>query len=60
VTGIITERRESAPTGEDTLAVRERYLRRRRAGNRGWITVWVTIGALLGWLFIAGFSLLGH
>lgn len=52
----------SPPRGTDTLAVRERYLRsrRRRLADRGWITMWVTLSALVGWLFIAGFSLLGH
>ena len=50
----------SAPSGSDTLAVRRRYLRRRRTGDRGWITLWVTLAALIGWLLIAGFSLLGH
>lgn len=52
---------EPIPTGTDTLAVRERYLRRRRRPSvRGWIPLWVTLGALIGWLFISGFSLLGH
>ncbi|MBV9099560.1 MAG: hypothetical protein JOZ46_11980 [Candidatus Dormibacteraeota bacterium] len=49
------------PSGSDSLAVRQRYLRhRRRLSDRGWITVWVTLGALVGWLFIAGFAGLGH
>ena len=61
VTGPLLERRTIVvPTGTDTLAVRERYFRRRRGAHRGWIPLWVTLGALLGWLFIAGFSLLGH
>ena len=49
------------PNGSDSLAVRQRYLRqRRRLSDRGWITLWVTVGALVGWLFIAGFAGLGH
>ncbi len=51
----------AAPSGADSLAVRLRYLRRRRGqSDRGWVALWVTVGALIGWLFIAGFSLLGH
>ena len=50
------------PSGSDTLVVRERYLRqqRRRSFDRGWIPLWVTLGALIGWLFIASFAGLGH
>ena len=50
------------PTGTDTLAVRKRYLRRqhRRIADRGWITMWVTVSALVGWLFVVGFAGLGH
>jgi hypothetical protein len=50
------------PTGTDTLAVRERYIRRRhrRITDRGWITMWATVSALIGWLFIVGFAGLGH
>ena len=54
-------RRTSAPSGLDSLAVRERYLRRRRRlDDRGWITVWVTVFAIMGWLFVAAFFGLGH
>jgi len=49
------------PSGADALAVRRRYLRqRRRLSDRGWITLWVTVGAVIGWLFIAGIAGLGH
>jgi hypothetical protein len=49
------------PNGADALAIRRRYLRqRRRVGDRGWIMLWVTIGAVIGWLFIVGFAGLGH
>jgi hypothetical protein len=49
------------PSGRDTLAVRERYLRqRRRLSGRGWIGLWVSASAIVGWLFIAGFSTFGH
>jgi hypothetical protein len=44
-----------APSGADTLAVREQYLRRRRRlGDSGWITMWVTVFAVMGWLLLAG------
>jgi len=50
------------PSGADTLVVRQRYLRQRRRtfSDRGWIPLWVTLGALIGWLFIATFAGLGH
>jgi hypothetical protein len=49
------------PSGRDTLAVRERYLhQRRRLSDRGWIGLWVSASALMGWLFIAGFAALGR
>ena len=52
----------AAPTGVDTLAVRERYLHRRRAGrrpaSRGWIAAWVGIGALVSWVFVIGVAAL--
>ena len=49
------------PTGTDPLAVRERYLRRRRrVGDRGWITMWVTCFAVFAWLVVAGVAGLGH
>jgi hypothetical protein len=59
-----TNRRTAAkaPNGSDALVVRQRYLRqqRRRTFDRGWIPLWVTLGALIGWLFIASFAGLGH
>ena len=57
--------RTSGPSGLDDLAVRQRWLRRRHArdlaGRRsGWIAVWVAGGALVSWLFVAGFAGLAH
>jgi hypothetical protein len=49
--------RIAAASGEDTLQVRERYLRRRSARSAG---IWrrpglfIAVGALGGWLSIAG------
>jgi hypothetical protein len=42
--------------------VRRRYLRRNRrfATGRVWITVWVGVFAVVGWLFIAGFAGFNH
>ena len=49
------------PTGAAELAVRRRYLRqRRRLDTRAWATFWVSLAAVMGWLFIAGFAGLGH
>lgn len=49
------------PTGSDALAVRRRYLRhRRRLGGRPWLVFWVTVGTVVGWLFVAGVAGLGH
>ncbi|MFN2582868.1 MAG: hypothetical protein ABR498_09035 [Candidatus Dormibacteria bacterium] len=57
----LRRRTAGLPTGSDELAVRRRYLRqRRRLDARGWTTLWVTVAALMGWLFIAGFAGLGH
>jgi hypothetical protein len=55
----------SAPSGLDDLAVRERWLRQRRArdfaGRRsGLIALWVVVAAIVAWLFIAGFAGMGH
>ena len=53
------------PSGLDDLAVRERWLRRRRARDfaarrSGLIALWVAVAAVVSWLFIAGFAGLGH
>lgn len=49
------------PNGSAELAVRQRYLRqRRRLDTRAWATFWVSLAAVMGWLFIAGFAGLGH
>jgi hypothetical protein len=57
--------RPSAPSGLDDLAVRERWLRQRRArdfaGRRsGLIALWVALAAVAAWLIIAGFAGMGH
>jgi hypothetical protein len=53
-----------APSGQASLRVRERYLRRRslrrRLGDRGLTAVWLGVGALVSWLFVVGFATLGH
>jgi hypothetical protein len=53
-----------APSGQATLRVRERYLRRRsarrRLGDRGVAALWLGVGALVSWLFVVGFAALGH
>jgi hypothetical protein len=53
-----------APSGQATLRVRERYLRRRsarrRLGDCGVAALWLGVGALLTWLFVVGFAALGH
>jgi hypothetical protein len=54
----------AVPSGDDSLRVRERYLRRRsqrrRLGDRGLTAVWVAVAALLSWLFMVGVTTLGH
>jgi hypothetical protein len=54
----------NSPSGQASLRVRERYLRRRsarrRLGDRGMTALWVLVGALLSWIFVVGFSTLGH
>lgn len=51
------------PSGQDSLPVRQAYLRQRyqrRLGDRGWTVFWVSLGAVVVWLFIAAFAGLGH
>ena len=50
------------PSGQDSLSVREAYLRHRhhQRFDRGWAFFWVAAGALVAWLFIAAFAGLGH
>ncbi len=65
---IITVRKSPAfsnsPSGQASLRVRERYLRRRSArrqlGDRAFTLLWVGTGALLSWLFVIGFATLSH
>ena len=53
-----------APNGRDDLAVRERWLKSRRrsreVADRGLVAVWVLVGTLGTWLFIAAFAGMGH
>ena len=53
-----------APSGQASLRVRERYLRRRsqrrRLGDRVLTALWLGAGAMVSWLFAVGFSTLGH
>jgi hypothetical protein len=49
------------PDGRASLAVRERYLRRRSRrrlafGDRGMVALWIGLGTVVAWLFIAGFA----
>lgn len=49
------------PDGRASLDVRERYLRRRSRrrfafGDRGMVALWLGLGTLVAWLFIAGFA----
>ena len=54
----------NSPSGQASLQVRERYLRRRsarrRLGDRGMTLLWVGAGALLSWLFVVGFATIGR
>ena len=53
-----------APSGQASLRVRQRYLRRRsarrRLGERGLTFLWVGAGAVVSWLFVIGFATLSH
>jgi hypothetical protein len=53
-----------APSGQASLRVRERYLRRRsqrrRLGDRGLTALWAGVGALVSWLLLVGFAALEH
>ena len=48
------------PSGHDTLEVRQRYLRRRRARSRdiGRVALWVTIAAIGSFLATVGLTVL--
>jgi hypothetical protein len=51
------------PSGQDSLQVRRAYFRERRSRHFGeWrlTTALVGFGAIVSWLFIAGFTGLGH
>jgi hypothetical protein len=52
-----------SPCGQDSLQVRQAYFRQRRSRHFGeWrlTTFAVSLGAIVSWLFIAGFTGLGH
>ncbi len=52
------------PSGEDSLWVRERYLRRRsrreRINDRAFTALWVALGAVISWIFVIGFTAFAH
>ena len=52
----------NSPDGSADLEVRVRYLRRSRrlALGRVWLTTWIAVFAVVGWLFIAGFAGFNH
>jgi len=47
----------ASPSGEDTLEVRQTYLRKRRSPPRTWhrTAIWVGVGATAFWLCVAVF-----
>jgi hypothetical protein len=51
------------PSGQDSLDVRQAYLRHqrisRRFSDRGLVALWVALGTIVAWLFIAAFAGLG-
>ncbi len=59
-----TQYGSGAPSGQASLRVRERYLRRRsqrrRLGDRVLTALWLGAGAMVSWLFAVGFTTLGH
>jgi len=53
----------AGPSGRDSLDVRERFLKSRRTrqvGDRSLVAMWITVGAVFCWIFVAGFAGLGH
>jgi hypothetical protein len=53
------------PAPTESLASRREYLRSRRRqasrlGDRGAIFLWVALGTLIAWLFVAGVAGLAH
>lgn len=52
------------PSGQDSLDIREAYIHRRRStrrlGDRGLLALWVAMGTIVAWLFVAAFAGLGH
>jgi hypothetical protein len=60
---LMKRRMTSPPSGDDSLQVRRAYFRGHRSRPFGvWslTTFSVTLGAVVSWLFIAGFAGLGH
>jgi hypothetical protein len=51
------------PSGDDSLQVRRAYFRARRSrhfGSWGFTAVWVSLGALVSWVVVAGVTGLVH
>jgi hypothetical protein len=48
-----------APSGQDSLQVRQAYFQERRSTHIGDLRLtpfWVILGAIVSWMFIAGFT----
>jgi hypothetical protein len=52
-----------APSGQDSLQVRQAYLQERRSTHLGdlrFTPVWVILVAIVSWMFFAGLTVLIH
>jgi len=59
----LTRRPTMTPSGQDSLRVREAYFQERRSTHIGDLRltpVWVILGAIVGWMFVAGLTGLVH
>jgi len=59
----LTRRPTAAPSGKDSLQVRQAYLQERRSTHLGdlrFTPVWVILGAIVSWMFVAGLTGLLH
>ena len=59
----LTRRATTAPSGQDSLEVRQAYLQERRSTHIGDLRlppVWVILGAIVSWMFFAGLTGLIH
>jgi hypothetical protein len=57
----LSTRLTAAPSGEDTLEIRERYLRKRRSRSfdeRWRVAAWVVVSGIACWACIAGVTVL--